>query len=645
MMSLRCMWWIAVLVLAPAVAVADIAKDRASFQQAWRAMNEGRAAVVLAPAMQDYPLYPYLAYERMRKAPGKASFAEIEAFLADHGDSLIGERLRQQTLQRLAQAGRHGDFLKIYRAERTGVELQCHAFAARQALKAEGDRDAEALDLIERLDRDHAACRPALAQLKTAGALTPDWLATRIDRAMDQGHLGVARWLLAELPATRRPAFERRILAHADANQALTQAANWPANADSARAVAVALARRARSDPAAADARLQTLSTRMPFADADRWRVEREIARFAAVEGVAEAERWIRRLPVEGYDDNLHEWVVRLRLRRGDLAAALEALQAMPEPLASDGRWRYAQARVLELLERADEARPIYTTLANEATFHGFLAADRIDAAYAICPADALLNAQRAVEVLALPALRRSLEWRALGDEQRARAEWFWLMPRLDTAQRRELGLIASREGLHEWAIFTLNSGDLMRQYDARFPLLHQNTVAIQAKRNELPKAWVLGLIRAESAWNPNARSSVGARGLMQLMPGTARDVAKSLGLSAEPLHDPDHNIRLGSRYLSRRLSDLDKNPVLATAAYNAGIGAVKRWLKQPAAPPWDLWIETIPFKETREYVARVMAFTVLYDWRLDGSPARVSTLIPGLAPARSAPAPVVCPK
>ncbi len=128
----------------------------------------------------------------------------------------------------------------------------------------------------------------------------------------------------------------------------------------------------------------------------------------------------------------------------------------------------------------------------------------------------------------------------------------------------------------------------------------------------------------------------------MQLMPETAAAVAKSLGLRAEPLGDPEHNIRLGTTYLGRRVRDLDANQVLATGAYNAGIGAVRRWLDGPL-PPWDLWIETVPYKETREYIARVFSFAVIYDWRLDGSPTRISSLLPWLA-ERALPAPVACP-
>ena len=321
---------------------------------------------------------------------------------------------------------------------------------------------------------------------------------------------------------------------------------------------------------------------------------------------------------------------------------ALAALDGMASTLAAQSRWRYTRGRVLELLGRPQEARPEFAAAAVEANFHGFLAADRIGAAYAICPADTLLNTDRALAVLNLGGVQRALEWWVIGDIDRARSEWFWQLPQLSLELRREAGLIASREGLHEWAIFTMSGDQLIRQYEARFPLLHTAAVEQEARRTGLPVNWVYGLIRAESAWNANARSPVGARGLMQLMPATAAAVAKSLGIRVDPLTDPAHNIRLGTTYLSRRVADLDGNAVLATGAYNAGIGAVKRWLEGPL-PPWDLWVETVPYKETREYIARVLAFAVLYDWRIDGSPTRLSALIPGMT-EKAEPAPVACP-
>lgn len=630
------------LLLSPALAAAaDVSQQRTRFQSVWRVAQTGADTSTISAGLEDYPLYPWLPYERLRRMPDKAPFKAVAAFLKDYGDTLPGHKLRALVLERYGRTGRNAEFLKLYEPAQASVDLRCHAFSARRAQKIAGDDLAEATALWQALDKDRADCRPVLGWLRAQGWLTAARVHARIEEALRAGQTGLAQVLMNELPKAERAAVSRAILARADAALALNQAGKWPATAASAQAAGVALQGAARKSAATAEMRYQALRGHLPFSEADRQGIEREIARYGAVERLPQAGAWFERVPQAAFDDNLREWQVRYHLRRLEYPAALAALDGMQPAQAAQARWRYTRGRVLELLDRPQDARVAFAAAASEASFHGFLAADRIQAPYAICPADGLLDTERTLAVLDLGGVRRALEWQALGEIDRARSEWFWQLPQLSPELRREAGLIMSREGMHEWAIFTLNTEPLLKQYEARFPLLHTKTVAAEAARTGLPEHWVLGLIRAESAWNPYARSPVGARGLMQLMPATAAAVAKSLGTRAEPLTDPAHNIRLGTTYLSRRLAELDGNPVLATGAYNAGVGAVKRWIEGPL-PPWDLWVETVPYKETREYIARVLAFAVLYDWRMDGSPTRLSALVPGLT-STAEPAPIAC--
>lgn len=630
------------LLVAPASAL-EREQQRSRFQAAWRVAQTGGNPAEAARGLEDYPLYPYLAYERLRRQGDKANLRELSAFLAEWGDTLPGQRLRSSALRRFGHAGRHAEFLAWYVDGEGGLELRCQAFAARQARRIAFDARAEALAIFAALDGDRPACEPVLNFLRGHGELGEALVSARIDAALAAGHIALAQRLLAELPAARRVGKARQVLARRDPATALAQAPRWPVDADSATAAAIALAHRARQDAAAAEQGYQALAQRLPFSTADKARVEREIARYGAVERLPQATAWLARLTPEAFDENLREWQVRYHLRRTEYAAALAAIESMPKAQAESARWRYTRGRLLELLGRDREARPHFLAAAREANFHGFLAADRLAAPYAICPLDGRLDRAQRAALLAEGGIQRALEWLALGDSDRARAEWFWQIARLDSEQRRQAGLLAAAEGLAEWAIFTLNAPEHLRQYEARFPLLHLETIEQAAARAALPVAYVLALIRAESAWNPRARSHAGARGLMQLMPQTAAAVARSLGLRAEPLDDPAHNIRLGTTYLGRRVQELDGNVVLATGAYNAGLAAVRRWLAEPL-PPWDLWIETIPYQETREYIPRVLAFSVLYDWRIKGRPQRISARIPGLG-ATDEPAPVVCPE
>jgi soluble lytic murein transglycosylase len=225
-----------------------------------------------------------------------------------------------------------------------------------------------------------------------------------------------------------------------------------------------------------------------------------------------------------------------------------------------------------------------------------------------------------------LPASRRIGELRALGRTLDARREWWWLNKTLSPEELRAAALLAKRWGWHDQAIFTLARSGYWDDLELRFPLEYLELMQRQAGRHELQLPWVLAVVRQESAFGTHAVSHAGARGLMQLMPQTARGVARRLG-QPSPSHSdllvPETNIPLGTAYLSQVYRQLDHNPVLATAAYNAGPHRVSRWLPERTLEA-DIWVETIPFSETRGYVQRVMAYAVIYEKRLGREPGSI---------------------
>jgi soluble lytic murein transglycosylase len=177
--------------------------------------------------------------------------------------------------------------------------------------------------------------------------------------------------------------------------------------------------------------------------------------------------------------------------------------------------------------------------------------------------------------------------------------------------------------------VFTFSSGDALQLYDLRFPLASQDGLVPQAEQAGVDPAWAYGILRAESAWMSDAHSGADARGLMQLLPDTGAAVARRHGLAwggGDTLYDPAINIALGTRYLAELAARFGGSPWLASAAYNAGPNRVDQWLAARNALAPDLFLATIPFKETREYVARVMAFSVIYDWRLHGKAVPLDT-------------------
>jgi soluble lytic murein transglycosylase len=310
----------------------------------------------------------------------------------------------------------------------------------------------------------------------------------------------------------------------------------------------------------------------------------------------------------------------------------------MPEDTRNDDRWRYwlAQAQL-----RSGQVIPpseLLKTLSQKANYYGFLAADELGLSYNICPGQADVGEQDIGRMAGVDGFERALELRKVGLENWALREWILTSGRIPASELKAVAALAVREGWYSRAIFALgNSGDL-NLYDWRFPLLWETDVINAAAANQLDPAWVYGTIRSESAMVETARSSANALGLMQITPATGKQVAKKYGLpwkGVAQLKTAAGNLPIGTAYMSGLYQDLKQNPVLVSGAYNAGPNAVKRWLDTRPAGEAAIWIETLPYFETRDYIPRVLAFTTIYDWRLGGAVKRISVRMPDIESGR----------
>ncbi|MGI8561040.1 MAG: transglycosylase SLT domain-containing protein, partial [Luteimonas sp.] len=270
--------------------------------------------------------------------------------------------------------------------------------------------------------------------------------------------------------------------------------------------------------------------------------------------------------------------------------------------------------------------------------FHGFLAADRIDQPYALCPWQPKDAPAASAAVANDPGMLRAMMLYRLERAAWAEREWKAALDRFDATQRRLAVAVAQDNGWFDRGVFGLvNVGgdrhpEELRLYALRFPLHHDALIRREAAKHGLDPAWIAAEIRAESVFNPSARSGANAMGLMQVLPETGAGVARRLGRpwsGAASLYDPETNIVLGTAYL-REMKEKYGRPYIAIAAYNAGPTPTARWQSQRPAMDPDFWIETISYKETRDYVARVLAFSVIYDWRLQGDAVPVSERMNG---------------
>ncbi|MBS0193664.1 MAG: lytic transglycosylase domain-containing protein [Proteobacteria bacterium] len=621
-------------VLAAAAAPAGGASDAdlARVDQALTLAEQGRLDPATARALSGDPLVPWIDYATLHRDLDSVDAATVRAFLDRNAGQVAAKLLRDEWLALLAQR-RDWKSFRAFRSDDIDPKLRCADLAARLDAGAPDARwSNDALALWRSGQSQPTDCDGVFAQLAASGKLTSEVRWQRIDAAADNADTAVMRAAARGLPADQEAqaqAYARFIDAPSDA------AAGWPRTARSRHVVAIGLARQARRDPGGAEARLARLQPTLQLGEADRGRALYAIALWTVASYAPGSASRLAAVPASAYDPKLHEWQVREALARGDDATVLKAIAAMDPAQRNDPRWEYFAARLRERSGDAKAANALYRQAAATATYHGFLAADRLHQPYSICPLELNASASERARVAATPALVRAFELQRIGRSGWAEKEWKAALTGFDDRQRQVAVALAGEIGWYDRATFALGkdaSGqaapDELRLYTLRFPLNEASTVREQARRNAIDPAWVAAEIRAESAWNPQARSSADARGLMQLLPSVGASMARALGVvwaGAQTLYDPRSNIALGSAYLRRMLDRYDGRTYLAIGAYNAGAAPVSRWLAQRGNLDTDLWIETVPYQETRDYIMRVLAFSVIYDWRLDGKATPLS--------------------
>jgi soluble lytic murein transglycosylase len=256
--------------------------------------------------------------------------------------------------------------------------------------------------------------------------------------------------------------------------------------------------------------------------------------------------------------------------------------------------------------------------LSQKSSYYGFLAADKLRRDYRIEQENASSESVDEDAFLAdNPHMLRARELYFLDRLIDARREWFQALRYLNQDQIKQAATLASKWQWHDSAIRTVAKTEHRSDYLLRFPMPYKQQVLQQAEARKLDPSLIYGVMRRESLFDPLARSSVGALGLMQLMPSTARSVARSLGMKKPRQADilsVENNIRFGTHYLRTVMNRFDNNVALAAAAYNAGPSNVKRWLPRDATMSADLWVETVPYTETRNYVQAVLAYATVFD-------------------------------
>lgn len=597
-------------------------EQRTLFQSAYAAAQQGKFAEVnsYSTQLQNYPLFPWLEYEYLKQNINTVSGESIIAFTTRHPNSVMSDDLLERWSNKLASDGNWTGILDLIPQEHPSDGLQCYRALA---LGKSGNIDASiklGTQLAE-LDKGGmpAPCTEVLSILSQNNVISETQQWKRIERAMEENQVSFAQAVAKLLPVDKQMLVERWAQVRRDPAGEVPKLFNQPDSPELRDLIVYGITRLVLKQEKTAQNLWQQAQSKFPFNGAQSGKVESEFGMWDAFRHQNSSLIQLRNIPDEYRTQDGNEWMVRIALRQNAWDDVLKAINSMDAKEANDPTWRYWKARALYALGQNEPASTLLNELSQDATFYGFLASDQLGQHYARLKAPAPDRTQRVNGIKRLAAYERWQEWLALGNREQARKEWFRLVKAMDAVGVQSVAQIANEMGDPNLAIWTVSRTKDWNAVDVRFPVYFEDLVVNSSTAQGVQPAWVLGVIRRESVFDQQARSSVNALGLMQLMPATARHVGKRLGLTINANDDilhPATNVELGSAYLKEMYKRFDGDFARATAAYNAGPGRIPKW-KPDRVLQADQWIESIPFEETRNYVQAVMAYTTVYDAKL----------------------------
>ncbi|MGP7733264.1 transglycosylase SLT domain-containing protein [Oceanimonas smirnovii] len=570
----------------------------------------------LRAGLNDYPLVPYLDYRYLADRLSSLSSQDVTGFINRYPDSQLADRLERQYLFRLAREQRWRDFLALYPELPNSTELQCAHYRAKWAT----GEQAEALKGAEQLwnygrSRPNA-CDPLFDIWKAKGGQTDEQIWQRMLLAYENGQSGLIKYLTGLLSKNAGP--DGELLMALDNNPAvLAERDRFGSSQRHSDAIAVALARLADKDPALTMELYSGFKRKPGLSSAQQAEIERSLARRLMYNRTHEYRRWLdTRLPEVG-SDALFELRARLAIWEQDWEHLIGWIDRLPAEEQNSSRWQYWRGRALEQTGKPEQAATAFAKAAAEREYYGFLAAQHSQRPYALNRKAPPPAPEWRTAVKNWPALLRVEEWLALGNKSAARSEWYHLLSKVDEQEKLALGSLALERGWHDKSILASIRAKAWDQLDLRFPVVYRDIFRKQAARLKLDEPILFAIARQESAFYEEARSPVGAGGLMQLMPATAKETARKHNISdyrrSSDVYVPGINVQLGSSYFSELLARYNGNRIAAIAAYNAGPGRIDRWLSGSGSRPLDVWVENIPYRETRGYVQNVLAYSVVY--------------------------------
>ena len=577
--------------------------------------------------LHSYPLFPYLEYTRLSRHLTLKKRSEVDEFLRNYPASRLSKRLRNSWLNLLYRKKLWQLYQDYYLASASTTEMSCRYHFARYQ---SGDTKA-ALDDGLKLwivgKSQPKACDPLFRLLISEQRITNQIAWQRYSAAVLQHNYQLGRYIERFFTTDKYRTLAKRFVS-VDRN---------PRRIDHGKSFDSKIA----EFESVIEHAIRHLSNKNAPLALQHWAHYQQTHVFTERSQSKVLASLVKNLYHQNYDrvaaaylrdridlasDDLLEWQLRKSLLKADWSAIVEWVALLPEELREHQRWRYWQARALLMqsteVADIDAAKTTLRELSRFRSFYGFLASDWVSNPYRLQHQAVDVTAQAISNMEATPAIQRTRELLYHKEKLSARREWYDAGLGFDSEQWQTAAVIAQKWQWHGQVILAMARAQYWNDIDLRFPMVFHDEFKHHAREQKLPLPLVLAIARQESMLRPDVTSPAGARGLMQLMPATAREVARKHKIryrGPAQLFEPELNIHLGSRYYRNVLKNFNDNRILATAAYNAGPRRVKSWLKKSDGQiPFDAWIETIPFNETRQYVQNVLSFSVIYAHHLN---------------------------
>jgi soluble lytic murein transglycosylase len=645
----------------PAPPVDPYAAVRAEFVQQLSAL-EAMPAPQLAgstgeasDALRGYMLYPYLEAQRLRM-PMRYGLAPddtaIAALLGRDGDAPWTRDLRRDWLLDLARRQRWPDFIKHYANNRADARLKCERLRALTATPpAEPAALAQLQDTLLGVWMTGSqlpdACVAPFEWARGQGWLTPERNERRARLALEAGNADLALFLLKSLPPEAAPPLRgwARLLGNPDREiDALIAGGPALINQQEPAAIAAAVIKISRRDPLAAAPRVNALiaacGSPCPLASpATPGELRREVALGHAWSRLPGSVTAFQQVDLAALDERAHEWRVRAALWIGQWSLAASWIDQMPATLAAQPRWRYWKARARAAkgdAEGAKVAKDLYEGLLAENGYYPLLAAGRLGRGFTPTQISAPQDPALQRQLVQQPGVQRARELWLAGRSEWSSLEWGETLASLTPAQAMQAARLPGTWNAWVQTVTAASKAQVFDDFELLYPRPFESEVQAAAKLSGVPSQWIFAVMRQESLYDPRARSRADALGLLQMLVSTARETARRQGQpapDASALLDPAVNTRLGALHLKELLDRYEQEFMLVLGAYNAGPRPVQRWRPPTESLDADVWIENVPYNETRSYIQRVTWHSAVFGWRATGQPQSADKLLKPITP------------